>query len=219
MLKRLLIWRNKMQNYWLIFTVLCSFNLLADDISGLYEDKEKLQYEDLVVNIKGYEVPSLTAFRGWVLLNKTEKKIQGIADYFRAESIEVSMPLYLVLLQGTDWRMNNASIFTLPNKKHLPDMVNTIKFIQQYIEPEIGIVIPVSGERTTIYNQDAGGAEQSQHLNFCALDMVPLGDTNRPELHKKLKAIHRKYGSEYKVGLGLYSGVRFHIDTCGYRSW
>ena len=208
-----------MKRLWLVLLVFCSCNLVADEISKLYEDKENLQYDDLVVDVKGYKVPTQAAFKGWILLNHAEDKIQGIADYFRAEGIEVSMPLYLILLQGTDWVMNNTSLFTLPNKKHLPDMVNTIKFIQQYIEPEIGIVIPVSGERTSIYNNNAGGAARSKHLNFCALDMVPLEDINRQDLHKKLNAIHKKYGAKYKVGLGLYSGVRFHIDTCGYRAW
>ncbi|WP_019612879.1 hypothetical protein [Psychromonas ossibalaenae] len=208
-----------MRYLFILVSIFVSFNLYADNISKLYEDKEKLQYDDLVVDIRGYKVPTRAAFKGWVLLNHAEDKVKGIADYFRAEGIEVSMPLYLILLQGTDWVMNNTSLFTLPNKKHLPDMVNTIKFIQQYIEPEIGIVIPVSGERSAAFNKSAGGAGLSKHLIFCALDMVPREDISRPELHKKLKAIHKKYGAKYKVGLGLYSGVRFHIDTCGYRAW
>lgn len=98
-------------------------------------------------------------------------------------------------------------------------MIKTLTFIQTFIEPEIGVVIPVSGERTSNYNQQAGGAPRSKHLEFCALDLVPSEDISREELHVKLKQIHAKNGKEHNVGLGLYDGVRFHIDTCGFRQW
>ena len=53
---------------------------------------------------------------------------------------------HLVLLQGTDWAMSNTTLFTLPDKKNVSNMINTLKYTQQCIEPEIGVVIPVSGE-------------------------------------------------------------------------
>jgi len=191
----------------------------ADNFSKLYEDETKISYDDLVVDIKGYKVPTRTSFRAWIMLNHADKRVQAIADDFKANGITVTMPLYLILLQGTDWAMNNTSLFTLPDKKNTPNMIKTIKFIQTYIEPEIGIVIPVSGERSDIYNSTAGGASKSKHLSFCALDMVPKEDITREALHKKLKAIHKEHGKKNNVGLGLYSGVRFHIDTCGFRNW
>jgi len=196
-----------------------NFQPLPDEYEKLYNVETELSYEDLVVDVHGYKVPTLTAFQGWVLLNHAEDKIKKIGDQLRAAGVKKTMPLHLVLLQGTDWVMSNTTLFTLPNQKHIPTMINTLKFIQDYVEPEIGIVIPVSGERTNIYNKQAGGAARSKHLNFCALDLVPSKEITREELHKKLKSIHSQVGQKYNVGLGLYSGVRFHIDTCGFRSW
>ena len=115
--------------------------------------------------------------------------------------------------------MSNTTLFTLPDKKNVSNMINTLKYTQQCIEPEIGVVIPVSGARTQIYNQQAGGALRSRHLEFCALDLVPANDITREQLHVKLKKIHAEFGQKNNVGLGLYSGVRFHIDTCGLRQW
>lgn len=203
----------------LILLLLIPGPAIADDYSKLYEDETEFSYDDLVVDVKGYKVPSRTTFMAWILLNHAEKQVEEIAKTFSDSGITRTMPLYLILLQGTDWVMNNTSLFTLPDKKNIPNMINTVKFIQTYIEPEIGIVIPVSGERSSIYNSTAGGAARSKHLSFCALDMVPKEDINRQDLHKKLKKIHKEHGQKYNVGLGLYSGVRFHIDTCGYRNW
>ena len=191
----------------------------SEALQKLQTDDMEMTYDDLVVDIHGYKVPTRAAFRGWILLNHAEDKVLKIGTHLREAGINTKMPLHLILLQGTDWVMNNTTLFTLPNAQHLPNMINTLKFIQTYIEPELGIVIPVSGERTDIYNKQAGGALRSKHLNFCALDLVPSQDISRSDLHTKLKAIHAKVGQEYNVGLGLYSGVRFHIDTCGFRSW
>ncbi|MBW3695966.1 hypothetical protein EK599_09680 [Vibrio sp. T187] len=192
---------------------------MPEEFSKLYSVEEELSYDDLVVDVHGYKVPTRTAFQGWVLLNHAEDKIKKIGNQLRDAGIQQSMPLHLILLQGTDWVMSNTALFTLPHRDHISTMINTLKFIQEYIEPEIGIVIPVSGERTDIYNKQAGGAARSKHLNFCALDLVPSQEIDRAELHKKLIAIHNKVGQKYDVGLGLYSGLRFHIDTCGFRRW
>lgn len=200
-----------------------SFLVSANDLMKLYKSETELEYRDLVIDVKGYKVPTRAAFRGWMLMNQAEGRVQEIADQLYAAGISEepmkTMPLHLILLQGTNWAMNGTSVFTLPDKKQVPQMVRTLKFIQQYIEPIIGPLIPVSGDRDQYYNQTSGGASKSQHLNFCALDLVPINDLSRAELHKKLWAIYRTDGKANNMGLGLYSGVRFHIDTCGYRSW
>ena len=115
--------------------------------------------------------------------------------------------------------MKGTSIFTLPDKKQVPMMVRTLKFVQTHVEPLTGPLIPVSGDRDDYYNTNAGGAPRSKHLDFCALDLVPVRDINRKELHKILWDIYLRVGRENSMGMGLYSGVRFHIDTCGYRNW
>ena len=115
--------------------------------------------------------------------------------------------------------MSNTTLFTLPNKKHVPNMINTLEYIQQYIESEIGVVVPVSGERSKLYNQQAGGALRSKHLEFCALDLVLANGIYREDLHVKLKKVHAEFEQQHNVRLGLYAGVRFHIDTCGFRQW
>ncbi|WP_422125682.1 D-Ala-D-Ala carboxypeptidase family metallohydrolase [Vibrio breoganii] len=200
-----------------------SFSASSNDLLKLYDSGNDLEYNDLVIEVKGYKVPTRAAFRGWMLMNRAEGRVGEIAQQLRNAGITEeplkTMPLHLILLQGTNWAMNGTSVFTVPDRKRVPNMVRTVKFIQEHVEPVLGPLVPVSGDRTQYYNQTSGGATKSQHLNFCALDLVPINDITREELHKKLWSIYKSVGKENKMGMGLYSGVRFHIDTCGYRNW
>nr|PMK30111.1 hypothetical protein BCU03_10225 [Vibrio breoganii] len=200
-----------------------SFTASSNDLLKLYDSENELEYNDLVIEVKGYKVPTRAAFRGWMLMNRAEDRVGEIAQQLRDAGITEeplkTMPLHLILLQGTNWAMNGTSVFTVPDQKRVPNMVRTVKFIQEHVEPVLGPLVPVSGDRTQYYNQTSGGATKSQHLNFCALDLVPINDITREELHKKLWSIYKSVGKENKMGMGLYSGVRFHIDTCGYRNW
>jgi hypothetical protein len=49
--------------------------------------------------------------------------------------------------------------------------------------------------------------------------MVPLRQTTREELMRKLCAVHARRGTDYSVGLGFYAFLRFHVDTTKYRRW
>ncbi|WP_413111900.1 D-Ala-D-Ala carboxypeptidase family metallohydrolase [Thaumasiovibrio sp. DFM-14] len=191
----------------------------AADLSALYEDTHNVRYTDLLVNVQGFQVPTLTAFRGWVIMNDLETEVEQIYQFFDQQGVDEMLPWHLVMMQGTDWARSGKTVFNLPQRKNWANMARTLRFIQKHVIPEVGPVIPVSGDRSQEYNVIAGGAKASKHLTFCALDLVPVNAISRAELHQKLKEIYRLQGRESQMGLGLYAGVRFHIDTCGYRQW
>ncbi len=198
----------------ILFSSLCFARIPA-----LYESKLKMTQADIVIEVNGYNVPTRDAFEGWMLINQATPDVIKIRDYFFSNGVKGKLPLYLVLLQGTDWRLNKKSLFVLPNRKHWDNMIRTVRLIEEEVIPVTGDLVPVSGERSQEYNAISGGAKKSKHLNFCAMDLVPEKATSRKDLHKKLLKIHRSIGRQYKMGLGLYSGLRFHIDTCGFRQW
>ena len=68
-------------------------------------------------------------------------------------------------------------------------------------------------------NVCAGGAPESAHKHYSAVDLVPLRQTTREELMRKLCAVHARRGTDYSVGLGFYAFMRFHVDTTKYRRW
>lgn len=208
---------------WIMLSLFLGFSSASQaeavDLTKLYEVHTDFDYSDLVVEVQGFKVPTLAAFRGWVLMNRKEKEIQEGYKYFLDNGVKEGIPLHLILLQGTDWTLSNTTVFNLPDKKNWDNMVRTLLFVQEHVMPKTGLLIPVSGDRSKEYNQHAGGAPRSSHLDFCALDMVPVRNISRTELHKILMSVYNKVGRKNNMGLGLYSGVRFHIDTCGYRSW
>jgi hypothetical protein len=77
----------------------------------------------------------------------------------------------------------------------------------------------VSGYRNPHLNSCAGGAVQSAHKSYSAIDLVPLRPTTRENLMRTLCAVHSRRGADYGVGLGFYAFLRFHVDTTKYRRW
>ena len=94
-----------------------------------------------------------------------------------------------------------------------------MKLIQKEIYPVIEQVEVVSGYRSKEYNQKAGGAKNSHHLYFGAVDLIPKTQISKNKMNSVLISIWDKQGKKYNIGLGLYSKKRFHLDTFKYRKW
>ena len=140
--------------------------------------------------------------------------------YFLADNgVDDAVPPWQLLQQGTDWQRHKLPKYAIPPREHWDDMVNTLVFLKYDLLPYIGPVKVLSGFRTQGYNRVAGGAGRSKHLSFSALDLKPVNDIKRSTLHNVLQDRWTTLGEQYKLGLGLYNGLRFHIDTGGYRRW
>src|SRR6185503_5831837 len=98
-------------------------------------------------------------------------------------------------------------------------IVQTLRYIHDYVVPAIGPVEAVSAYRNPLLNQCAGGAPESAHKHFSAIDLVPLRPTTREDLMKTLCTMHSRRGPDYQVGLGFYAFLRFHVDTTKFRRW
>lgn len=83
----------------------------------------------------------------------------------------------------------------------------------------IGAVEAVSGYRGEQLNQCSGGAKASAHRHFFALDLMPVADLGRDGLVSSICRFHDLRGADYDVGLGFYTGMRFHVDSKGFRRW
>lgn len=78
-----------------------------------------------------------------------------------------------------------------------------------------------NGYRPADYNKAVGGARNSQHLYFRALDLdlIERATVNQETFYEEACRIYLERGGDLKMGLGLYRpwrGTRIHIDT-GYR--
>lgn len=166
-----------------------------------------------------YNTPNATQLDAFLSQSSNRFRFEQFRVYLKNHGVINVVPPDQLLRQGTDWHDVKLPPFVIPPRKHWQNIINTLKVIKADIIPLIGPVEVLSAFRTHRYNNTAGGSKGSKHLIFSAVDLIPKKQISRFELHKKLKRYWRKSGRPHTVGLGLYSGLRFHIDTARYRTW
>ena len=119
----------------------------------------------------------------------------------------------------SDWSRCGAQPFEVPPINEWANVVQTLRYVRDYVVPAVGAVEPVSAYRNPILNQCAGGAAESVHMTMSAMDLVPLAPIDRGTLMSRLCAAHAVIGPRYNVGLGFYAKLRFHVDSWKYRTW
>ncbi len=145
--------------------------------------------------------------------------IRQLSDFLARHRVSHVAPLHQLLQQGTQWDEHRQPRYAVPAPSLWPNMVLTLKLLDRFIIPAVGPIKVVSGFRTQAYNSVAGGARRSKHLEFSALDLIPATNLTRNTLHNRLQKVWKVHGNQLSMGLGLYQGIRFHIDTGGYRQW
>lgn len=153
---------------------------------------------------------SSPAVRGSVLSFESWQAAAGVAHV---------LPTWQVIRTASMWRECNGPPFEVPPPQHWPSMVQTLRFIRDHVRPALGPVEAVSGYRNPALNACARGSQRSAHLDYYALDLIPVTPIDRGELFRRLCAVHARAGQPSEVGLGFYTFQRFHIDTRGFRRW
>lgn len=136
-----------------------------------------------------------------------------------AAGVRNVLPTYQVIRTASMWRQCGGEPFEVPPFTLWPGMTKTLAFIRDHVKPAVGEVEAVSGYRNPALNVCARGSQRSAHLDFFAIDLVPLRPTTRRQLFQELCPMHARYGRADGVGLGFYAFTRFHIDTRSFRRW
>jgi hypothetical protein len=136
-----------------------------------------------------------------------------------AAGVRNVLPSWQLIRTASMWRECHGEPFEVPPFTLWPGMVKTLRFIRDHVVPAVGPVEAVSGYRNPALNLCALGARSSAHLDFFALDLVPLRPTTRRQLFEEICHAHARWGRAAGVGLGFYRFTRFHIDTRSFRRW
>jgi Peptidase M15 len=145
--------------------------------------------------------------------------VKSFNAYLTEWGVSGILPTWQILRTATSWQRCGGAPFEVPPTSEWPHIVQTLRYIKDYVVPTVGPVEAVSAYRNPSLNVCAGGAPESAHKHYSAIDMVPLRQTTREELMRKLCAVHARRGTDYSVGLGFYAFLRFHVDTTKYRRW
>ncbi|HEX6071736.1 MAG TPA: D-Ala-D-Ala carboxypeptidase family metallohydrolase [Sphingomicrobium sp.] len=159
-------------------------------------------------------------YRSWYLAAPWRAgQIKAFNDYLATWQVAGILPTWQLLRTATSWQKCGGQPFEVPPTSEWPHIVQTLRYVHDYVIPAVGPVEPVSGYRNPVLNQCAGGAPESAHKHYSAIDLVPLHATTREALMKTLCAVHARRGPDYGVGLGFYAFLRFHVDTTKFRRW
>lgn len=138
----------------------------------------------------------------------------------RGAGVSDVVPVYDLWMMDRLRRRCMRALFIEPPEVSWGNIVTTLRFIRDHVEPAVGDVRVVSGYRDETFNVCVGGAPASAHRGFYALDLIPMNPrVMRATLINRLCSIHAREGPSRQVGLGIYRARRFHIDTRRYRGW
>jgi hypothetical protein len=159
-------------------------------------------------------------YRSWYLaLPARSSQVKAFNDYLGTYEVAGIVPTWQLFRTATAWQRCAGQPFEVPPTSEWPNIVQTLRYVRDYVIPAVGPVEPVSGYRNPVLNVCAGGALESAHKHFSAVDLVPLRSTTREQLMQTLCGAHGRRGPAYGVGLGFYAFLRFHVDTTKYRRW
>ncbi len=159
-------------------------------------------------------------YRSWFMASPRHSyAVQRFNHYLVTYGVGGIVPTWQLLRTASSWQRCGAQPFEVPPVHEWPNVVQTLRYVRDFVIQAVGPVEPVSAYRNPVLNACAGGAPESAHKHYSAIDLVPLRPTSRHDLMRTLCAVHARRGPDYGVGLGFYAFLRFHVDTTRYRRW
>jgi len=159
-------------------------------------------------------------YRNWYIASQAHRTaVTSFNAYLTTWGVGGVVPTWQLLRTATSWHKCGAQPFEVPPVSEWPHVVQTLRYINDYVIPAVGPVEAVSAYRNPSLNYCAGGAPESAHKHYSAVDLVPLRQTTREQLMHTLCNVHARRGLPYGVGLGFYAFLRFHVDTTKLRRW
>ena len=148
------------------------------------------------------------------------RQVRAFHDYLAVRGVENIVPVWQLIRTSSSWRECGAGRFEVAPADKWDNIVTTLTFVRDQVQPRIGAVEALSVYRNETLNRCSHGAPQSAHRLLFALDLSPVDEkVSRPAMIRGICAAHAATGRRYDAGLGFYTGMRFHVDSSGFRKW
>lgn len=159
-------------------------------------------------------------YHAWLARSPEHRdRVKAFEAYLAEKRAQDVLPTWQLLRTSSSWRECSAERFEVAPVQQWQNIVNTLAFVKYEVVPAVGEVEALSAFRNEDLNSCSGGRPGSAHRMFFAMDLVPAEDVPRRELIEELCEAHADRGAAFKTGLGFYNGLRFHVDSSGYRKW
>lgn len=191
-----------------------------------------------MLSISGAEAPpapstgnDYAAFSAWLAADPGRSADYAAFHRFLDEqAVDDVVPAWM-LLRTDDGNREDCRIarFAMPPRSLWPNVVPALRIARTHAVPAVGPLAVASAWRSPEVNRCAGGASQSRHLRFSAVDFIPARQpANVESVLRAVCARWRRAGASSGWGLVAYidrahpqwnPDARFHIDGTGYRTW
>jgi hypothetical protein len=103
-------------------------------------------------------------YRNWYVATPAHAtQVKAFNDYLATWQVAGILPTWQLLRTATSWQKCGGQPFEVPPTTEWPHIVQTLRYVHDYVIPAVGPVEPVSGYRNPVLNQCAGGAPESAH--------------------------------------------------------
>lgn len=147
------------------------------------------------------------------------QQVRSFRSFLAENRVQGVVPVWQLVRTSSSWRECDAGRFEVAPAQQWGNIVQTLAFVKNEVQPAIGDVEALSGFRNEHLNGCSNGKPRSAHRMFFAMDLVPAADIDRGDMVSRLCSAHARRGAGYQTGLGFYSGARFHVDSSGFRKW
>ena len=160
-------------------------------------------------------------FEAWARRSPANvRELASFREYLAAQDLETVVPMWQLIRTSSSWRECGAQPFEVPPQDKWGRIVRTLKFVRDDVIPVVGQVETLSAYRNGDLNACSNGAPKSAHREFFALDLTPVNKAvERTDMIRSVCSAHARDGQDYDIGLGFYTGRRFHVDSSGFRKW
>jgi hypothetical protein len=146
--------------------------------------------------------------------------VRSFRTHLATKGVEDVIPTWQLIRTSSSWRQCAAERFEVAPVGKWDNIVKTLSFVRDEVAPALGGVEALSVYRNEKLNSCSRGAPKSAHARFFALDLVPASEeVGRTDMIRRICHAHAKNGRDNNIGLGFYSGNRFHVDSSGFRKW
>lgn len=160
-------------------------------------------------------------YQAWLARSPANREaVRAFRSYLAGQGLAEVVPVWQLIRTSSSWRQCGADRFEVAPRDKWDNIVTTLKFVRDEVTPAVGQVEALSVYRNETLNRCSNGAPASAHRLFFALDLKPVSDdVSRSGMIGRVCRAHAARGSSYNAGLGFYSGLRFHVDSHGFRKW
>ena len=149
------------------------------------------------------------------------RQVRAFRDHLAGAMLEDVVPVWQLIRTSSSWRECGAERFEVAPADKWDNIVTTLAFVRDEVRPTSARSRRSPPIATSVSTAARTAPRQSAHRHVLRARSDPgrRRSAARTMIREHLLRPLRRHGRDYETGLGFYSGMRFHVDSSGFRRW